>query len=284
LRATDSFHKTKLCKFWPAGHCTLGAKCRFAHSTDEVRDDQPEVTGRSPKQNQQYNNSIALPTILTEIQPLVEQQQKLQQQQMQSMQWRQHHQQWSQNETYSGCATPEYDDFDTAPMPYPHPAMLQHLNDMVNGKSKLTYDPEDSERLNSCSTLSDCPSPSQNTLSSDSQDETAPWDVSGSDFPPMQRSFPPMQPLPFLLVPVQQMRTIENDTGDVIDHYTGDVEITQAPIADETPFTPLDDIWQADKDYQVKNTFISVKDEPTFYPLRCVRSAGSCLTKVQNLS
>lgn len=73
---------------------------------------------------------------------------------------------------------------------------------------------------------------------------------------------------------------IENETGDVI-----------APLAHETPATPLDDdeenvIWQAFLaiiDYQVKNTFISVK-EPTSYPLRRVRSAAGRLTEIGNHS
>lgn len=88
---------------------------------------------------------------------------------------------------------------------------------------------------------------------------------------------------------VQQANAVENDTGDIIDHYTGAVEIMQAPLAEETPAPTFDDndedIWQAflgTIDYQVKNTFISVKEETTYYPLRHVRSAAGRLTAIDN--
>jgi hypothetical protein len=38
LRSTGAFHKTKLCRFMQTGHCTLGAKCNFAHSAVELRE------------------------------------------------------------------------------------------------------------------------------------------------------------------------------------------------------------------------------------------------------
>jgi len=278
LRATDSFHKTKLCKFWPAGHCTLGAKCRFAHSEDEVRDDgELEAPQNQP---------------LLEQQKLQQQQmQQLQQQMQQMQQLQQYNQQRSQKETYSGCATPEYGDFDTPLMQVPYPAMMQVPFGKIQMASiattKLASDPDD--EINSDSTLSDCAFPYENTLSRDISSSAESYESSTPDFPPNygegQKSvgMVPMQRLPLLLVPVQQMKTIEHDTGDTIDDYTGDVEIMQAPV-DETPFAPLDDTWQRDKDYQVKNTFISIKDEPTFYPLRCVRSAGSYLTEMKSLS
>jgi len=151
-------------------------------------------------------------------------------------------------------------------------------------------EPQDS---GSFSTMSDC-------FGSDV--EFAPWDSSDPDssgtrtpdFPPNYgegqepvRVMPNMWQLPVLLVPVQQA-IIEDDTGDTIDCYTGDVEIMQAPLADETfethPLGSVDEIWGANTDYQVKNTFISVKDVPACRPLRCVRSAAGRLTEIENLS
>lgn len=83
---------------------------------------------------------------------------------------------------------------------------------------------------------------------------------------------------------------------DVIDHYTGVLEIMQAPLANEIPATMLDndneekededDMWQAFlaiSDYPVKNTFISFEVEPT-YPLRHVRSAAGRLTQIDGRS
>merc|ERR1719421_1222786 len=42
LRATSCFFKTKLCRFWQTGHCALGEKCRFAHSKDELHNEDDE--------------------------------------------------------------------------------------------------------------------------------------------------------------------------------------------------------------------------------------------------
>lgn len=279
LRATGNFHKTKLCRFWPVGHCTLGAKCRFAHSTDELQaTEEAEVAEQSPQQDQQYKDSMA---IQSQILPLLAQLQALQQQQMQSLQWRQQHQQRSQKETYSGCATPEPSDFDTPPMQAAHLATLQHL--LVNGKPRMTSTTKKlvSDREDSVSTFSDCPD-------SDSYESSTPEFPPnyGEGTKPLRMAPPNMQRMPVLLVPVQQMNqmtSIENackdepedepDSGNAIGDHAGAVEVMQAPVADEYPIDPLDDIWQRGTNYQVKNTFISIKEEPTFYPLRCVRSA-----------
>jgi len=238
LRVTD-FHKTKFCKFWQLGQCNLGDKCRFAHSADELKED-AKVPEKLHQQGQRHNNSMPI----SQIQSLSQQRQRVQQQQMQpqtwSMAWREH-QQLSLKETYSGCATPEYSDFDTPPMPCG--------SDSYDSSTPDLYELSDGLRT--------------------------------PDFPPEYgeqghvRMAPRMQRLPVLMVPVQQMSAIENDTGDAIDDYTGDVEIMQAPLADETSFTQLDGTWQADSAYQVKNTFVSVDDEHPYYPLRAIRSAAA---------
>lgn len=51
LRGTSDFgiHKTKLCRFWPNGTCELGDKCRFAHTSTELR---PGVADHKAMQQQ----------------------------------------------------------------------------------------------------------------------------------------------------------------------------------------------------------------------------------------
>lgn len=56
LRASERFYKTKGCRFWEAGNCKLGDKCRFAHddrramANDEGQDDiAPQCT--APEQD-----------------------------------------------------------------------------------------------------------------------------------------------------------------------------------------------------------------------------------------
>merc|ERR1719161_240570 len=56
----DSCHKTKFCRFWQVGMCSNGSECRFAHSADELRGP-ARVTEKPQQQDQQYNNSLAIP-------------------------------------------------------------------------------------------------------------------------------------------------------------------------------------------------------------------------------
>jgi hypothetical protein len=298
LRTTDFFHKTKLCKFWQAGHCILDDKCRFAHTKDEIKKD-AQVTDEPQQSNQQGNNCMPIPVMLNQIQFLLQQRERLQQhlqaqqiqQQMQSKQRsrQDYYQEQSPKDIYSGCATPEYTDFDKPPMQVLCPPTVQGpYQQPICGSCEESDETCDSRR---------------NAWGSDSETDITPdpaWDVSdGSrtpDFPPVYgeeqvplRMMPHMQRLPQLLAPLQQMSSrkvpdefTENEIGDAIEHYAGSLEITQAPLPEEGE-GPMDDIWQSNSDYQVKNTFISIQERSTYKPLRCVRSAAGRLTEMQNL-
>jgi hypothetical protein len=321
LRTTDFFHKTKLCKFWQAGHCILDDKCRFAHTTQELREDakvtdkpqQPNQQGARAQQlnqqgarpqqpNQQDNTCMPIPVMLNQIQFLLQQREQLQQQlqaqemqqQMQSRQKSRKNQYQKQppKDVYSGCATPEYNDFDAPPMRALYPVPLQGSGPYL--KPICGY--QVSDGMNSMSTCASGPTNGSDSETEFTEFTTDPtWEHSdGSrtpDFPavygeeqvPVQM-MPHSQGLPQLLVPHQQMSPAENETGDDIEHYMGDLEIMQGPLPDETLDSSMDDIWQSNSDYQVKNTFISIDEKSVYKPLRCVRSAAGRLTEMQNLS
>eukprot|EP00746_Dinoflagellata_sp_MGD_P139646 gnl/MRDRNA2_/MRDRNA2_73077_c0_seq1.p1 gnl/MRDRNA2_/MRDRNA2_73077_c0~~gnl/MRDRNA2_/MRDRNA2_73077_c0_seq1.p1 ORF type:complete len:413 (-),score=69.28 gnl/MRDRNA2_/MRDRNA2_73077_c0_seq1:3-1241(-) len=296
LRTTDFFHKTKLCKFWQAGHCILDDKCRFAHTTNELKSD--VMVKQTPQQhNLNGNNPMPLPEMLNQIQLLLQQREQLQQQLMsQSMQALPQQQDYREQspmgslQIYSGCATPEYHDFDTAP--YLCPATLQEKLELASS----TCDSQEADRFqgsfgtNSDSNSFDLGSPEPETDTCEPCEDQ--WEPSGSDsygsrtpdFPPMYgegqmpiKMMPPMQfRLPQLVVPVQM---IGNGRGDAMEHYAGDMEIVQAPLPDEAP---LNGNWQCNSSYQVKNTFIS-EESTMSKPLRYVRSAAGRLSEMQNM-
>jgi hypothetical protein len=254
--------------------------------------------GPPQHQNMQGNNPMAIPAMLNQIQLLLQQREQLQQQMMQQSIQNLHqkdHQQQSQMGIYSGCATPEYLDFDDAPMQALSLATLQDKLESVCSECET----QESDGFQE--------SPeSQNSMSNSFDGfETTPyearWEPSGSDsygsstpdFPPIYgegqppvKMMPPMQRVPLLLAPAPQMNMIGNETGDAIEHYAGDMEIKQAPLPEEslftqTPDTSINGTWESNSGYQVKNTFISTKST-TNKPLRCVRSAAGRLTEMQN--
>lgn len=242
----DSSRKTKFCRFFQIGKCNLGTECRFAHSADELKE-APGITEKPQQRNQQYNNAMAIPTI-----------------------------------------------FDTPPIQASDLMVPQHLiaNDQEcnpPGKMELTRgcstSTQDSDGYKSCSLSSDGTESEVETFDFSPQTfESSAW-----DFPPNygegQEPFnmvPPMWNLPVLPGRVQQPSGIGTYTGDSIDHFTGPIEIMQTPLAEETCDDDGDGMWPAFPavtDYQVKNTFISVEDEPSYYPLRCIRSCAGRLTE-----
>lgn len=304
----DSCQKTKLCRFWPKGKCSLGDKCRFAHFADELKEP-AGATGKPQQQAQQYNNAMVIPAIFdtppmqarypATPQHLInyhipcsnDQKLRIRAYEVPSYVYAPSR---TPNDTCSPC--------NPAPQPFEDDSSREGQKWIPPSMMELTRETststQDSDGFKSYSTFSDGSESDMGTIPCDFGPDS--YESSAPDFPPnygeAQEPFkmaPSVRHLPLPPGRFQQQSAIENDTGGFIDHYTGAVEIMQAPLADETPATPIDDeeeqhgIWQAwlgVTDYQVKNTFISVEDEPTYYPLRCVRSAAGRLTEIVNHS
>eukprot|EP00746_Dinoflagellata_sp_MGD_P166861 gnl/MRDRNA2_/MRDRNA2_97040_c0_seq1.p1 gnl/MRDRNA2_/MRDRNA2_97040_c0~~gnl/MRDRNA2_/MRDRNA2_97040_c0_seq1.p1 ORF type:complete len:366 (+),score=55.98 gnl/MRDRNA2_/MRDRNA2_97040_c0_seq1:80-1177(+) len=272
----DSCRKTKFCRFWQVGKCNLGAECRFAHSVEELREP-AGFTGELQQQDQKYNDSIAIPTII-DTPPMKPPGYLVAPKRLNP----------SGQEvfirapqvpirTYESLRTQQDEGQEWNP-----PSKME----LTRGTSDST---QDSDGFNSWAD------------SSESEVETAPRDFAPDSYESRAPKFPSnheealehfkmvpsMWHLPVLTGQVHQPSNIKSDTGDMMDYYTGAVEIMQ-----QTPSVSFHDneddvICQGFfdiTDYHVKNTFISFEDKPAYYPLRCVRSAAGRLTDTEHLS
>lgn len=264
---TGSCHKTKFCRFEQLGKCNLGNKCQFAHSADELRKP-ARVPGKLQQQEQQYNE-LRKPARVTG---------KPQQQDQQY------------NYYVNSMAIPAI--FVTPPTQAPYPVTPQRL--ITNRPEVLTSAYEVPICAYDLSgTQKDTCSPFNLALQQpkdDSSQEGQEWDLPDKMELTRGTSTSTQDSDGCKSFSTSSDSSESEMEAAPHDRYTGAVEIMQAPLADETPATLLDDneeddIWRAfaaSTDYQVKNTFISIKDEPTNYPLRCVRSAAGRLTEIEN--